>query len=58
MPCAESERLLEKYQDAASKWSNVTEKTSINLIALAEALRQAALDTKKAYSDHRSNHGC
>jgi hypothetical protein len=30
----------------------------MNLIALAEALRQGALDAKKAYWDHRVKHGC
>jgi hypothetical protein len=57
--CEQSQRLLQEYRDAVSKWSRLTENASIlNLRALAEALPQDALDAKKAYSDHRIEHGC
>lgn len=59
MPCAESQRLLREYEAAVSKWSRLTEKAStMNLRAEAEALRDAAIKAKKAYSDHCIEHGC
>ena len=59
MPCDESLRLLREYEAAVSKWSRLTEySTTMDLKALAAALRRAAIDAKKAYADHRAAHGC
>lgn len=59
--CGEKARLFAEYNRAVSEWNDATELLEIvtkERLKRSIELREIAFEAKKAYNEHKSDHGC